>query len=293
MLLDDLLRARARGRRDEPSCASASRGTGRGGDHASQQLADADAPAAEAAARPRESSFIKLFWSEMSQRMHDTVMDVLGPRAALPAATRRRAAGSPLVPLVPGGVDLRRHVGDPAQHPRGARARAAAVKKKVVSEEGAGAAQKRAAKDKGARLRTKTKAPKPKTRAQRRRSRQPGAPTLPLAGIRILDLGTRIAAPFAATLLADFGAEVIKVELPKSGDFMRTIGPFVDGYSLWWAVEGRGKKSITLDLRKPEGTGAVEAPDRGERRRRREFPAGDARGMGSRATRRCARSTRG
>jgi len=76
---------------------------------------------------------------------------------------------------------------------------------------------------------------------------------LPLAGIRILDLGTRIAAPFAATLLADFGAEVIKVELPKTGDFMRGIGPFVDGYSLWWAVEGRGKKSITLDLRTPKG----------------------------------------
>src|SRR5215467_1850826 len=76
---------------------------------------------------------------------------------------------------------------------------------------------------------------------------------LPLAGIRILDLGTRIAAPFAATLLADFGAEVIKVELPGSGDFMRGIGPFVDGYSLWWAVEGRNKKSITLDLRQPRG----------------------------------------
>jgi crotonobetainyl-CoA:carnitine CoA-transferase CaiB-like acyl-CoA transferase len=76
---------------------------------------------------------------------------------------------------------------------------------------------------------------------------------LPLAGVRILDLGTRIAAPFAATLLADFGAEVIKIELPGSGDFMRTIGPFVDGYSLWWAVEGRNKKSITLDLRKPRG----------------------------------------
>jgi len=76
---------------------------------------------------------------------------------------------------------------------------------------------------------------------------------LPLAGIRILDIGTRIAAPFAATLLGDFGAEVIKVELPGSGDFMRTIGPFAGGYSLWWAVEGRNKKSITLDLRKSRG----------------------------------------
>lgn len=79
------------------------------------------------------------------------------------------------------------------------------------------------------------------------------AAALPLAGIRILDLGTRVAAPFAATLLADFGAEVIKVELPGSGDFMRQIGPFDGDYSLWWAVEGRGKKSITLDLRKPQG----------------------------------------
>ncbi len=76
---------------------------------------------------------------------------------------------------------------------------------------------------------------------------------LPLEGIRILDVGTRIGAPFAATLLADFGAEVLKVELPGQGDFMRTIGPFEDGYSLFWAVEGRNKKSITLDLRKPRG----------------------------------------
>jgi formyl-CoA transferase len=77
--------------------------------------------------------------------------------------------------------------------------------------------------------------------------------TLPLEGLRILDAGTRIAAPFAATLLADFGAEVWKIELPGQGDFMRTIGPFDDGYSLFWAVEGRNKKSITLDLRKPRG----------------------------------------
>jgi len=76
---------------------------------------------------------------------------------------------------------------------------------------------------------------------------------LPLSGVRVLDLGTRVAAPFAATLLADFGAEVIKVELPETGDFMRSIGPFDDGYSLWWAVEGRNKKSITLDLRQARG----------------------------------------
>src|SRR5438046_10323128 len=75
----------------------------------------------------------------------------------------------------------------------------------------------------------------------------------PLAGIRVVDRGTRIGAPFAATLLADLGAEVIKVELPGQGDFMRSIGPFVGDYSLFWAVEGRGKKSVTCDLRKPAG----------------------------------------
>ena len=69
----------------------------------------------------------------------------------------------------------------------------------------------------------------------------------------MLDLGTRIAAPFCAGLLGEQGAEVIKVEQPGTGDFMREIGPFVDGYSLFWAVEGRGRKSVTLDLRKPEG----------------------------------------
>ena len=91
----------------------------------------------------------------------------------------------------------------------------------------------------------------------------------PLVGVRVLDLGTRIAAPFCAGLLGEQGAEVIKIEQPGRGDFMRDIGPFVTpadgadatagetaggpGYSLFWAVEGRGRKSVTLDLRKPEG----------------------------------------
>lgn len=85
------------------------------------------------------------------------------------------------------------------------------------------------------------------------------ASSRPLDGIRVLDVGTRISAPFCAGLLGELGAEVIKVELPGSGDFMRTIGPFVDsdeteaGYSLFWAVEGRGRKSVTCDLRRPEG----------------------------------------
>jgi crotonobetainyl-CoA:carnitine CoA-transferase CaiB-like acyl-CoA transferase len=74
-----------------------------------------------------------------------------------------------------------------------------------------------------------------------------------LDGLRVLDLGTRIAAPFCAGLLGEMGAEVIKIEQPGAGDFMREIGPFEDGYSLFWAVEGRGRKSVTLDLRQPEG----------------------------------------
>src|ERR1700686_1406544 len=75
----------------------------------------------------------------------------------------------------------------------------------------------------------------------------------PLDGLRVIDVGTRIGAPFCAGLLGEWGAEVVKVEQPGTGDFMRGIGPFVDGYSLFWAVEGRGRKSATLDLRRPEG----------------------------------------
>jgi crotonobetainyl-CoA:carnitine CoA-transferase CaiB-like acyl-CoA transferase len=76
----------------------------------------------------------------------------------------------------------------------------------------------------------------------------------PLAGLRVLDLGTRIAAPFCAGLLGEQGAEVVKIEQPGTGDFMREIGPFTDdGYSLFWAVEGRGRRSVTLNLRTPRG----------------------------------------
>jgi crotonobetainyl-CoA:carnitine CoA-transferase CaiB-like acyl-CoA transferase len=81
--------------------------------------------------------------------------------------------------------------------------------------------------------------------------------TGPLDGVRVIDLGTRIAAPFCAGLLGEQGAEVIKVEQPRGGDFMREIGPFVDSddgpYSLFWAVEGRGRKSVTIDLRTVDG----------------------------------------
>lgn len=81
----------------------------------------------------------------------------------------------------------------------------------------------------------------------------------PLQGLRVLDVGTRIGAPFCAGLLGEWGAEVVKVEQPGTGDFMRGIGPFVgtdtgpEEYSLFWAVEGRGRRSATCDLRRPEG----------------------------------------
>jgi crotonobetainyl-CoA:carnitine CoA-transferase CaiB-like acyl-CoA transferase len=76
----------------------------------------------------------------------------------------------------------------------------------------------------------------------------------PLAGIRVLDLATFIAAPYCATLMAEFGAEVIKVELPKVGDPLRRFGTPTDcGDSLVWLSESRNKKPVTLDLRTPEG----------------------------------------
>lgn len=75
----------------------------------------------------------------------------------------------------------------------------------------------------------------------------------PLSGIKVLELGTMIAGPVTATLLADFGAEVVKVEPPGTGDPIRHSGPFDGEESLYWNVEGRSKKSITLDLRTPEG----------------------------------------
>jgi len=77
--------------------------------------------------------------------------------------------------------------------------------------------------------------------------------TGPLGGIRVLDIATIIAAPLSATLLADYGADVVKVELPGSGDGARDFPPFKEGKSLWWKAINRNKRLITLDLRSPEG----------------------------------------
>ncbi|MFE9168476.1 CaiB/BaiF CoA transferase family protein [Streptomyces kebangsaanensis] len=82
----------------------------------------------------------------------------------------------------------------------------------------------------------------------------PGAEaTAPLAGLRVLDLATLFAGPIAATMLGDFGAEVIKVEHPTKPDPSRGHGPSKNGVGLWWKLLGRNKRTITLDLSRPGG----------------------------------------
>ena len=76
----------------------------------------------------------------------------------------------------------------------------------------------------------------------------------PLEGIRVLDIATFVAAPFCGTIMAEFGAEVIKIEQPGEGDSLRRFGTMTDsGDTLVWLSEARNKKSVTLDLRTPEG----------------------------------------
>ena len=75
----------------------------------------------------------------------------------------------------------------------------------------------------------------------------------PLEGLKVLDIATVLAGPFAATLMSDYGAEVVKLELPGKGDGMRAFPPIKDGHSLWWKSAQRGKQHVTLDLRRPEG----------------------------------------
>jgi len=76
-------------------------------------------------------------------------------------------------------------------------------------------------------------------------------PTGPLAGIKVLELGTLIAGPFCARLLGEFGADVIKIESPQAGDPIRQWRVLKDGNSLWWSVQSRNKKSITLNMKDP------------------------------------------
>jgi formyl-CoA transferase len=74
----------------------------------------------------------------------------------------------------------------------------------------------------------------------------------PLAGIKVLELGQLIAGPFAAKTLADFGADVIKVEAPGAGDPLRKWRLLKDGTSVWWQVQSRNKRSIALELKDPQ-----------------------------------------
>src|SRR5436190_20796895 len=82
----------------------------------------------------------------------------------------------------------------------------------------------------------------------------PHASIKPMQGIRVIDVSSFLAGPFCSTQLAEFGAEVIKIELPRVGDALRKFGTITkSGDSLPWLQECRNKKSATLDLRKPEG----------------------------------------
>lgn len=78
-------------------------------------------------------------------------------------------------------------------------------------------------------------------------------PSKPLAGLKVVELGTLIAGPFASRICAEFGAEVIKVESPDGGDPLRKWRKLYEGTSLWWFVQARNKRSITLNLKHEEG----------------------------------------
>src|SRR5512138_1349286 len=85
------------------------------------------------------------------------------------------------------------------------------------------------------------------------------APPKPLAGLRVVELGALIAGPFCAKLLGEFGADVVKIEPPGQGDPLRKWRYLKDGTSLWWHVQSRNKRSVALDLRKPEGQAIAKA----------------------------------
>ena len=80
---------------------------------------------------------------------------------------------------------------------------------------------------------------------------------LPLAGLKVLEMGQLIAGPFAAKTLADFGADVIKIEPPGSGDPLRRWRLLKDGTSVWWQVQARNKRSVALDLKSPQAQDIV------------------------------------
>lgn len=79
----------------------------------------------------------------------------------------------------------------------------------------------------------------------------------PLQGIRVIEIGTLIAAPFAARMLAEFGAEVIKIETPNGGDPLRKWRKLHEGTSLWWYLQSRNKKSVCVNLKSPDGAEVI------------------------------------
>ncbi len=83
------------------------------------------------------------------------------------------------------------------------------------------------------------------------------SPPAALAGLKVLELGQLIAGPFAAKTLADFGAEIVKIEPPGAGDPLRKWRLLKNGTSVWWQVQSRNKRSLALDLRTPEGQDVV------------------------------------
>ena len=83
--------------------------------------------------------------------------------------------------------------------------------------------------------------------------------THPLSGVKVIELGTLIAGPFASRICAEFGAQVIKVESPDGGDPLRKWRKLYEGTSLWWFVQARNKKSLTLNLKHPEGLSILKA----------------------------------
>ena len=81
--------------------------------------------------------------------------------------------------------------------------------------------------------------------------------TKPLAGVRVIELGTLIAGPFCSRILAEFGADVIKIESPGEGDPLRKWRKMYGDTSLWWYVQSRNKRSVTVNLKHPEGVRIV------------------------------------
>ena len=116
-----------------------------------------------------------------------------------------------------------------------------------------------------------------------------GCPMQALEGLKVLELGQLIAGPFAAKTLADFGADVIKIEPAGVGDPLRKWRMLRDGTSVWWQVQSRNKRSVALDLRSAEGQEAVRAAGDGGRRADRELQARHAGRLGPRLGARCMR----